>query len=241
MILPNWRATTTIEVLKQMVEDKGYSAITVSNGNPSFGHAALKKFDYQLTPQHCKPISTCCRHPCKIYIWTPGVNATASGAAPAVVVAAPAQAAPMASLSTGSADLPVVVGVPVQSAMGNYGSPDYGRSLVQATPVPSAPAATDEPFPGYIPAHDLQGCWACACVPFGCACFRKEAQGPDSLLHHGCVFLCCVMPCHFREMRHRVPGMNGFHKEGESQDQNVDHYYGRRCVCNGSSCSLRLC
>jgi len=53
-----------------MVELKGYSAITISAG-----HAKLKKFDYQLTPAHCKPISTCCRHPCTIYIYTPPAQA----------------------------------------------------------------------------------------------------------------------------------------------------------------------
>eukprot|EP00927_Polykrikos_kofoidii_P053189 TRINITY_DN4745_c0_g1_i14.p1 TRINITY_DN4745_c0_g1~~TRINITY_DN4745_c0_g1_i14.p1 ORF type:complete len:406 (-),score=25.32 TRINITY_DN4745_c0_g1_i14:93-1310(-) len=70
-IIPDWKNKVTIEDLKRIVEEKGYSAITVSNGYPSFGHAALKKFDYQLTPAHCKPITTCCRHPCKIYIYTP--------------------------------------------------------------------------------------------------------------------------------------------------------------------------
>ncbi|CAK0857642.1 unnamed protein product [Prorocentrum cordatum] len=68
-IIRNWRSHTTLENLKRTVELKGYSAITVSNGHPSFGHAALKKFPYQLKKEHCKPISTCCRHPCKLYIY----------------------------------------------------------------------------------------------------------------------------------------------------------------------------
>jgi len=48
-IISNWRASQSIEDLKRIVEKKGYSAISVG----SFGHAALKKFDYQLTAKHC--------------------------------------------------------------------------------------------------------------------------------------------------------------------------------------------
>ena len=72
-IVSDWRSKTTIEALKWIVEQRGYSAFTVSNGEPRFGHAAIKKFDYQLTPAHCKPISTCCNHPCLIYIYHPDV------------------------------------------------------------------------------------------------------------------------------------------------------------------------
>ena len=71
-IIHNWRATHSIEDLQRIVEQKGYSAFTVSSGQPSFGHAALKKFPYQLTAGHCKPITTCCNHPCTIYIWSGG-------------------------------------------------------------------------------------------------------------------------------------------------------------------------
>ena len=52
-----------------MVINKKYSAVTVSAGDPSFGHAALKKFNFKLTKDRCKPVTTCCRHPCIIYIW----------------------------------------------------------------------------------------------------------------------------------------------------------------------------
>ena len=45
-IIGDWKNNTTIEALKQKVIDKGYSAVTVSNGEPSFGHAALKKFNF---------------------------------------------------------------------------------------------------------------------------------------------------------------------------------------------------
>jgi len=41
-IIGDWRSNTTIEELKQKVIDRGYTAVTVG----SFGHAALKKFDY---------------------------------------------------------------------------------------------------------------------------------------------------------------------------------------------------
>ena len=50
-IIQNWRSTHSIDDLKKIVEAKGYSAVCVG----SFGHAALKKFSFQLTPGHCKP------------------------------------------------------------------------------------------------------------------------------------------------------------------------------------------
>ena len=50
-IIGDWRSKHSIEDLKKMVVDKGYSAVCVG----SFGHAALKKFDYQLEASHCKP------------------------------------------------------------------------------------------------------------------------------------------------------------------------------------------
>ena len=50
-IIDNWRATHSIEDLQRIVEQKGYSAISVG----SFDHAALKKFPYQLTAGHCEP------------------------------------------------------------------------------------------------------------------------------------------------------------------------------------------
>ena len=49
--MTDWRSHHTIESLKKIVEQKGYSAVCVG----SFGHAALKNFDYQLTKDHCKP------------------------------------------------------------------------------------------------------------------------------------------------------------------------------------------
>ena len=50
-IIHSWRAKHSIEDLKRIVEQKGYSAISVG----SFDFAALKKFPYQLTADHCKP------------------------------------------------------------------------------------------------------------------------------------------------------------------------------------------
>jgi hypothetical protein len=64
-IIGNWRSTHSIDDLKKIVEAKGYSAVCVG----SFGHAALKKFDYQLTPQHCKPSQG---YTNEIYIYSPG-------------------------------------------------------------------------------------------------------------------------------------------------------------------------
>ena len=50
-IIHSWRAKHSIEDLKRIVEQKGYSAISVG----SFDHAGLKQFSYQLTAGHCKP------------------------------------------------------------------------------------------------------------------------------------------------------------------------------------------
>ena len=50
-IIWNWRSKHSIEDLKRIVEQKGYSAISVG----SFDHAALKKFPCQLTADHCEP------------------------------------------------------------------------------------------------------------------------------------------------------------------------------------------
>lgn len=61
-IIGDWRNNTTIEALKEICEKKGYSAMAVGE----FGHAALKKFDYQLTKEHCKPTD----YSCTIWIYT---------------------------------------------------------------------------------------------------------------------------------------------------------------------------
>ena len=70
-IIHNWKATHSIQDLKNIVARKHYSAFTVSNGQPSFGHAALKKFNFELTADLCEPITRCCNHPCRIYIYKP--------------------------------------------------------------------------------------------------------------------------------------------------------------------------
>jgi len=73
--IDDWKNNTTLQSLKEICEKKGYSSITYANANASISHAALKKFDYQLTKEHCKPISTCCKHPCTIWIYTrPGAS-----------------------------------------------------------------------------------------------------------------------------------------------------------------------
>ena len=44
-IIKNWKEKYSLEDLKKIVEEKGYSAISYSDTR--FDHAALKKFDYQ--------------------------------------------------------------------------------------------------------------------------------------------------------------------------------------------------
>ena len=52
-IVHDWRKHKSLEELKRIVEANNWSAITVG----SFGHAALKDFDFALTPSHCKRAS----------------------------------------------------------------------------------------------------------------------------------------------------------------------------------------
>lgn len=61
-IIHDWKSNHSIEDLKRIVEEKSYSAVVVG----SFGHAALKTFDYQLKPEHCKPSNG---YTCTIYIY----------------------------------------------------------------------------------------------------------------------------------------------------------------------------
>ena len=69
--LGDWKSKATLDDLKKTVIEFGYSAVTVSNGEPSFGHAAFKKFNFTLLKKHLKPITTCCNHPCMIHIFRP--------------------------------------------------------------------------------------------------------------------------------------------------------------------------
>ena len=64
-VIHNWRGKHVIEELMRKVEQNGYSAVCVG----SFGHAALKKFPYQLTAGHCKPSSG---YTNTLYIWSGG-------------------------------------------------------------------------------------------------------------------------------------------------------------------------
>ena len=59
-IIGEGREKHTIEELKQMCLDNGYSAVVVGE----FGHAALKTFNYQLSKDHCKPT----HYDCTIHI-----------------------------------------------------------------------------------------------------------------------------------------------------------------------------
>jgi len=63
-IIGDWKRNYSIAALKKIVEEKGYSAVCVG----SFGHAALKKFDYQLTKEHCKPSQG---YTNELHIWFP--------------------------------------------------------------------------------------------------------------------------------------------------------------------------
>jgi len=51
--MEDWRNKHSIEDLKRIVQEKGYSCVCFG----CFGHAAFKKFPYQLTAEHCLPSS----------------------------------------------------------------------------------------------------------------------------------------------------------------------------------------
>ena len=92
-LVHGWKTTHTIQMLKREVEQKGYSGFTVLRAlaarqlhrhashrpwrvlqvcyKPNFQFAALKSFDFQLTPEHCRPISESHCNPCAIYIYKP--------------------------------------------------------------------------------------------------------------------------------------------------------------------------
>ena len=81
-IVHDWRKHTSLEELKRIVEANNWSAITVG----SFGHAALKDFDFALTPQHCKRASG---YTCSIHIYTPPTPKPAGGPKPRLVLVKP--------------------------------------------------------------------------------------------------------------------------------------------------------
>ena len=82
-----------------------------------------------------------------------------------------------------------------------------------------------------IPADELSGRWACACLPGGWACYEKAAQGNDTLVHNGTVFLFCALPIPFSEPWDRFPGTNIFHKRGD--DGSKETYFTSHCSCSG--------
>ena len=63
-IIGGWRSKHSIAEMKRIVEQNNWSAICVG----SFGHAALKNFDFQLRQHHCKPSQG---YNCTIFVFTP--------------------------------------------------------------------------------------------------------------------------------------------------------------------------
>merc|ERR1712183_321478 len=53
--IQKWKSRHSIEDLKKMVEQRGYSAISLNKQNKFFDFAAFKTFDYQLEVHHTKP------------------------------------------------------------------------------------------------------------------------------------------------------------------------------------------
>lgn len=107
----------------------------------------------------------------------------------------------------------------------------------QPVPTPSAPAPRSDP--GYIETKDIEGLWVCFCFPIFWAMFQKTRRDDNKLTHTGCCFI-GPWPClPFSEDRLREGNSNGFYKIGD--EKNVDYYLSKNCVCNGISCSRKLC
>ena len=81
-VVYDWKRHHTIASLKKIVEEKGYSAMSIG----SFGHAALKDFDFALTPQHCKRASG---YTCTIHIYNPPTPKPAGGPKPRLILVKP--------------------------------------------------------------------------------------------------------------------------------------------------------
>jgi len=88
-----------------------------------------------------------------------------------------------------------------------------------------------------ISTEEIAGCWFCLCAPcMFTACFRKEANGEDGLLHKGCIVF--PIPIPFEEHRSRKGRTNIFTNHDPN---NMDHYLSSGMVINGPSFSLKLC
>jgi len=61
-VIENWEDHYSVEELKQVVEDQGYSAFVLKEGT-----AYIKNFEFQLTEDHCQPTD----YPCVIHIFAP--------------------------------------------------------------------------------------------------------------------------------------------------------------------------
>ena len=72
-IIHNWRKKHSLDELMRKVEQNGYSAISVGK----FHQAVLKKFPYQLTADHCKPVQG---YTNTFYIWGGGGSGKAAPA-----------------------------------------------------------------------------------------------------------------------------------------------------------------
>jgi len=115
-------------------------------------------------------------------------------------------------------------------------------------PVPAAPAARQHPEPyerrgrradGTFDAHEIAGCWACVCIPGGCAIEKKQADGPDVLVHTGVawVTLLAMLGAGYEDRWRRVHG-NVFQKEGA--DDKIDYSASSCCVCLGPGMSCKI-
>ena len=90
-----------------------------------------------------------------------------------------------------------------------------------------------------ISTEEIAGCWFCVCSPFMLtACFSKEANGEDGLIHKGCTCLCYFLPLPFEEHRTRKGRSNIF---TNGDPNNCDYYVSSGVVTNGPAISLKLC
>lgn len=110
------------------------------------------------------------------------------------------------------------------------------QSMHRTVPIGSIPAGGSQPL---WSAQELTGTWICCCLPGGCGITTLTAEGDDVKIENG---VCCFLglPCPISNERWiRKGDTNGFYKDDEPSS--VDVFTSRTSICNGPSCSRRLC
>ena len=100
---------------------------------------------------------------------------------------------------------------------------------------PAGQAMSRDSEPGVLSAHEIAGCWGCACLPAFAACEEKKAEGPDTLRHTGVCLPFCLP---YSEVWDRVGRTNTFKKRGK---EDTLHYNSALVMCFGPGITWRWC